>query len=767
MTFTLLSFLQVGTGVGARCGVLIKGGEALETAHKVNAVLFDKTGTLTVGAPSLTDVVLLPLPPHGSPQPEPRLARLSQLQLLALVAAAEASSEHPLGRAVVEGAQKAAKDMLLGSAAAEANGRRLNSFRKNTADPAPELPPLSSKSVVNPLGPMPSPLAAAARAAAAGELPLYYVPPESFEVVPGYGLHCDVCVPAAFFDCGAGPDVTAAPVPLPPASVTSADAPTTAEDAFLRVAVGNRAWMAQIGVAVPPSAEAQLARLERRGATAVAVAGVARAVLGIADAVRPEARAAVMALRSLGCDVWMVTGDHAVTAARVAAAVGIRADRVLAEVRPEHKAAKVAALQGDGRTVAMVGDGINDSPALAAADVGMAIGAGAQIAVASAGVVLIRSDLRDVVVALHLSRVVFRRIWINFIWALGYNAIGVPFAAGAFFPLLLKALPPEFAGLAMALSSVSVVISSLLLKRYRKPDVDALAAEYETKLATEATSRRSLVDAALNASRRALGWQRKGPLTSSSAPSAARAGLPSVVPTRHNAMHKAVSADSAAGAGSSYNLLAHPDLQSAEQLVAPAAAASLGVASPGVRDALPKGGLFKRRLPRVRSAAAAAFLPVAPVVPTLGDRHAHVTFVDLSQLRPACSCGAPSCKATRLEATEDWELAWDTAERRASITPSAASALSAALDDGDTNPCSNCGEGCNCKQRARAFRNQLDRRRPLASTLQQATIDTRNLADEDGQANEATPVSLAAGGRTPSLDRHKFAAALTRPPPPR
>lgn len=404
--------VMVGTGVGARNGVLIKGGDALETAHNVKAIIFDKTGTLTEGKPSLTDVVILP---SHAPVPTTAAAaaaaaapaapahRYSARELLALIASAESGSEHPLGRAIVAGAGVAVKE-LDGSAASTA--------------------------------------------IAPGPLKVWPLVEDTFSVVPGFGL----------------------------AATVQSDLPPVNGSSNVKVLIGNREWLAKNDVPVTSSAESQMQRLERAGKTAViaAVGGRAVCVLGVADRVKPEAGLVVRYLREhLGIEVWMVTGDHRTTALRVAADVGIPPECVMAQVLPADKAAKVASLQAGGRVVAMVGDGINDSPALAAADVGMAVGAGAQIAVATADIVLIRSDLRDVVTALHLSRAVFRRIWINFIWALGYNTLGIPLAAGLFYPVMKTTVAPEVAGLAMALSSVSVVLSSLWLKRYVRPDLVA------------------------------------------------------------------------------------------------------------------------------------------------------------------------------------------------------------------------------------------------------------------------------------------------------
>ena len=210
-------------------------------------------------------------------------------------------------------------------------------------------------------------------------------------------------------------------------------------------------------------------------------------VLGIIDKVETDAQTTVSALKSMGIDVWMCTGDHEITAKAVARDVGIHETNICASVTPEGKADLVRRLQrtikiqkpylccfGKSRStrkVAMVGDGINDSIALARADVGIAIGAGTEVAVEAADIVLVRSELHDIVVALHLSRCVFNRIKINFVWAMGYNLFAIPFAAGILYNLTEWRVPPAFAGFMMAFSSVSVVTSSLFLRCYSKPRI--------------------------------------------------------------------------------------------------------------------------------------------------------------------------------------------------------------------------------------------------------------------------------------------------------
>ena len=278
-----------------------------------------------------------------------------------------------------------------------------------------------------------------------------------------------------------------------------------------RVRVGNKAWvnealtetedadsvcegemeigevrrMGRIGVFVSILPESQfLSKWDRNGMPhRRRIAGV----IGIADPIQAEAKSTVAALQLMGVDVWLCTGDDEVTALAVAKEVGIPDDNVCAGVKPEGKADLVSRLQKKDRStslrrdkrtlrhqqgrVGFVGDGINDAIALARSDVGIAIGAGTEVAVEAADIVLVRSSLHDVVVALHLSRVVFRRIRLNFIWALAYNLMALPFAAGVFFAFTNFRLPPQFAGLMMAFSSVSVVTSSLLLRTYSKPTI--------------------------------------------------------------------------------------------------------------------------------------------------------------------------------------------------------------------------------------------------------------------------------------------------------
>jgi Cu+-exporting ATPase len=338
--------IMVGTGKGAENGILIKSGEALETAYRISAIVFDKTGTLTHGKPVVTDVELAE--GHDADR------------VLMLAASLERMSEHPLAEAVL------------------------------------------------------------AHAAARG---VGLLPVDGFTAVPGHGVEGVVD--------------------------------------GVRVAFGNRRLMERESIDISRF-EDRIRALESHGKTVMLVAvGGARlaGMVAVADTLKPHSAEAVARLKDMGIDVYMLTGDNRRTAEAVAAEAGIPADHVLAEVLPEHKAAEVARLQERGLVVAMVGDGINDTPALAAADVGIAMGAGTDVAMETGGIVLIRNDLRDVVTAIELSRATMRKIRQNFVWALGYNSLGIPVAA-------LGLLRPEIAGAAMALSSVSVVTSSLMLKRF-------------------------------------------------------------------------------------------------------------------------------------------------------------------------------------------------------------------------------------------------------------------------------------------------------------
>ncbi|MDV7210237.1 heavy metal translocating P-type ATPase [Azotobacter beijerinckii] len=334
--------LMVGVGRGAQAGILIRGGEILEKAQKLDTVVFDKTGTLTRGEPALTDVLAL--------------GGFDRAQALRLAASLEVGSEHPLAEAILRGA------------------------REEGIEPARV---------------------------------------QGFDSIPGHGVRGEI------------------------------DGHT--------VLLGNRRLMEREGVALG-DAESELERLQADGKTAMLLAegGRLAAIVAVADTLKHEALEAIVALRTEGIEVVMLTGDNARTAEAIGRALGI--DRVIADVLPADKAKAIKALQAAGKVVAMVGDGVNDAPALATADIGIAIGSGSDVAKETGGIILVRSDVRDVVTGIRLSRATMRTIKRNLFWAFVYNSVGVPIAA-------LGLLNPILAAAAMALSSLSVIVNSALLKR--------------------------------------------------------------------------------------------------------------------------------------------------------------------------------------------------------------------------------------------------------------------------------------------------------------
>jgi Cu+-exporting ATPase len=350
--------IMVGTGKGAEAGILVRGGEALERAQRVDTVIFDKTGTLTLGHPAVTEVV----PAAG----------WSVHDVLEAAGAAERGSEHPLAAAIVA---RAREDEL-----------------------------------------------------GFGEV-------SSFAALAGHGVEATVD--------------------------------------GRHVLVGNRALLEDHGIDLGVLA-ADLDRHASGGRTAalVGVDGKAAGLIAIADPVKAESDAAVASLREMGIETWLVTGDAQATAESVASAVGIPADHVVAEVLPGQKSAAVEALQTVGRTVAMVGDGINDAPALAQADLGIAIGTGADVAIEASDVTLVGGDPRAVVSAMVLSKRTMRVIRENLFWAFAYNVVLIPVAMGILYPFFGVTLSPAMAAGAMALSSVSVVTNSLRLRRVSiRPDL--------------------------------------------------------------------------------------------------------------------------------------------------------------------------------------------------------------------------------------------------------------------------------------------------------
>jgi Cu+-exporting ATPase len=349
--------IMVGTGKGAEHGILFKGGEALETAHKVGTIVLDKTGTITEGVPEVTDIVVA----RG----------MDEKRLLQLAASAEKGSEHPLGEAVVRRAE---------------------------------------------------------------EEKLQFLPIENFQSLTGLGIEATI-------------------------------------DGAL-VCAGNRKLMNERGIGLG-GLESESDRLAGEGKTPMYIAldEQLAGIVAVADVVKKGSARAVKTLRDMGIEVVMITGDNLKTANAIAAQVGI--ERVVAEVMPKDKSNEVKKLQeglAGKRKVAMVGDGINDAPALVQADVGIAVGAGADVAMESADVVLMRSDLMDVPTAIRLSRATIRNIKQNLFWAFAYNVAGIPVAAGILRLFGGPLLDPMFAAVAMSLSSVSVLSNALRLKRFKKID---------------------------------------------------------------------------------------------------------------------------------------------------------------------------------------------------------------------------------------------------------------------------------------------------------
>jgi P-type Cu+ transporter len=348
--------IMVGTGRGAEAGILIRGGEALEAAHRIDAVVFDKTGTLTEGAPSVSAV--LPAPGFDA------------ATVLDLAGSVETGSEHPLGEAVTA---RAREDTL---------GAR---------------------------------------------------PVRAFRSTPGGGVEAEVEV----------------------------------DGRWRQLFVGTRRLLESRGVQTEGFDALEAAAPGQATLVHVAIDTQPAGLIALTDAVKAGAAAAVRELRVAGVEVWLLSGDARATALAVAGQVGIAADHVLAEVLPADKSAVVARLRAEGRVVAMVGDGINDAPALASADVGIAIGTGADVAIEASDVTLVGGDPRLVAASIRLSRGAMRVVRENLAWAFGYNVVLIPVAMGVLFPFTGLLLNPALAAGAMALSSVSVVLNSLRLRAAR------------------------------------------------------------------------------------------------------------------------------------------------------------------------------------------------------------------------------------------------------------------------------------------------------------
>ncbi len=343
--------IMVGTGKGAEYGILIKGGEALETAHKINTIVFDKTGTITEGKPEVTDI----LPAGGT----------ARERLLQVAASGEKGSEHPLGAAIVRGAEKEG---------------------------------------------------------------LTFLPIGQFAAIPGHGIEVTID--------------------------------------NIQTLIGNKKLMDERGISLQ-ELESESNRLAGEGKTPMYIAmdGKIAGIIAVADVVKESSAKAISKLNEMGIEVAMITGDNRKTAEAIAKQVGIT--RVLAEVLPQDKSNEVKKLQAEGRKVAMVGDGINDAPALTQADVGIAIGSGTDVAMESADIVLMKSDLMDVPTGIQLSKSTIRNIKQNLFWAFAYNTLGIPVAAGLLHLFGGPLLNPVIAAAAMALSSVSVLTNALRLKRFK------------------------------------------------------------------------------------------------------------------------------------------------------------------------------------------------------------------------------------------------------------------------------------------------------------
>ncbi|MDF2840930.1 MAG: copper-translocating P-type ATPase, partial [Clostridia bacterium] len=343
--------IMVGTGKGAEYGVLIKGGEALETTHKINTIVFDKTGTITEGRPEVTDIVTTEI--------------IDEKLILQLAASAEKGSEHPLGEAIVRGAEK--------------QGLEIKKL-------------------------------------------------DSFNAIPGHGIEVSID--------------------------------------GKQMLLGNRRLMLDRGISLE-KLEEQSDKLASEGKTPmyISIENNLAGIIAVADVVKESSAKAIEKLHKMGIEVAMITGDNRRTAEAIAKLVGI--DRVLAEVLPQDKASEVKKLQAEGKKVAMVGDGINDAPALAQADIGIAIGSGTDVAMESADIVLMRSDLMDVPTAIQLSKSTIRNIKQNLFWAFAYNIAGIPIAAGVLYAFGGPLLNPVFAAAAMSMSSVSVLSNALRLKGFK------------------------------------------------------------------------------------------------------------------------------------------------------------------------------------------------------------------------------------------------------------------------------------------------------------
>ncbi|KAL7303648.1 hypothetical protein TKK_0003793 [Trichogramma kaykai] len=432
--------VMVGTGVGAVNGILIKSSDSLENAHKINSVVFDKTGTITKGVPRVTNIGLFTSSSSSSP--------FNIGRILVIIGIAELNSEHPIATAIVGYVREAIETELSG---------RCTSYQS--------VPGCGMKCRV-------SHIADTLRSCAKSLKISSFVD----------SLQQDKTSERAAKELN---DVLIDFAQISPEqrmNAKNAAEDETTGDAEFECVIGNREWMRRNGVAIPRDVEDTMEREESVGRTVVlaVIDGQLAALVSVSDSIKPEARLAVYTLKRMGFDVTLLTGDNKLTANAIAKEVGI--EQVFAEVLPNHKVERIQQLQKQGKKVAMVGDGVNDSPALAQSNVGIAIAAGTDVAIEAADIVLMRNDLLDVIGCIDLSRETVKRIRLNFLYASLYNLLGLPIAAGIFSPFGVR-LEPWMATAAMALSSVSIVGSSLLLKMYKKPTRQKLETAEFKKLA--------------------------------------------------------------------------------------------------------------------------------------------------------------------------------------------------------------------------------------------------------------------------------------------
>ncbi len=414
--------IMVGTGVGANHGILIKSGEALQRAKEIDTVVLDKTGTITSGKLCVMGTGC-------------NVQDMSLETMVQIAAALEKKSEHPLAEAVVEYAEREKLDIPEIRDFKAVFGRGVEGVLAEDIVPRPVMQPVDG--------------------------------------------------PASVFVAGKKEDGTKVVKSFSVSERKLWDREEAGAKAGTRYFVGNRAYLEENGIALEPMVAQSLEKIAEEGMTLLLVAEEGRFLgsIQVADEIKSGSYLAVQKFKQMGIRVVMLTGDNRKTAEAVRQQLGI--EEVVAEVLPQDKERKISELKAAGRKVAMIGDGINDAPALAAADVGMAIGAGTDIAIESADIVLMKSDLRDAVTAVRLSREVIRNIKQNLFWAFFYNAIGIPLAAGVWYPILHLRLSPMFGAAAMSLSSIFVVGNALRLRGFKSGFKAVVKRRTETREATE------------------------------------------------------------------------------------------------------------------------------------------------------------------------------------------------------------------------------------------------------------------------------------------